>query len=210
MNRIFEFTPATEESVVPRILLLVHQAVDENFPTAEHGGRQFSKTVFSDEAVEKTAGDHNAPEDGLPPGPLMPPLPPGLPGPLGIVVPSLGSGVREEKTPDHSVPPPPLLGAARHSLPRVTPRPHSAEKDPKVASPLPQPAPTEGLSLADAAHAAKDHANAPVLSEQGMALPEQTRKKVTHRGQREADWTTRITLALLLAGLILLGYVVLA
>ena len=54
MNRILDFTASQEETVVARLLVLVHQAVDEHFPSAEQPNRQFTKTVFSGEG-EKTA-----------------------------------------------------------------------------------------------------------------------------------------------------------
>lgn len=63
MNRILEFSPSQEEAVVARILVLVHQAVDEHFPSAEQATRQFTKTVFSGEG-ERTAGVRAAPDSG--------------------------------------------------------------------------------------------------------------------------------------------------
>lgn len=54
MSRILDLTPSSEDSVVSRVLLLVHKAVDENFPKAEKPDRQFSKTVFSEDVVERT------------------------------------------------------------------------------------------------------------------------------------------------------------
>lgn len=53
-NGFLDFTPSQEEAVVSRILVLVHQAVDENFPNVEQAGRQFTKTIFSHEG-ESTA-----------------------------------------------------------------------------------------------------------------------------------------------------------
>lgn len=58
MSRILDLTPSSEEVVVSRVLLLVHGAVDENFPKAEKPNRQFSKTVFSDDAIERTGQLH--------------------------------------------------------------------------------------------------------------------------------------------------------
>ena len=53
-NRFLDFTPSQEEAVVSRVLVLVHQAIDENFPGVEKAGRQFTKTIFSNEG-ESTA-----------------------------------------------------------------------------------------------------------------------------------------------------------
>src|SRR5262245_38651707 len=62
MNRILEFSPSQEEAVAARILVLVHQAVDTHFPSAEQATRQFTKTVFSGEG-ERTAGVRGSPDD---------------------------------------------------------------------------------------------------------------------------------------------------
>lgn len=54
MTRILDLIPTSEETLVSRVLLLVHRAVDENFPRAEKPNRQFSKTVFSEDGIERT------------------------------------------------------------------------------------------------------------------------------------------------------------
>lgn len=54
MTRILDLSPTNEDIIVSRILVLVHKAVDDNFPRAEKPNRQFSKTVFSDDGFEKT------------------------------------------------------------------------------------------------------------------------------------------------------------
>ena len=54
MNRLLEYSPATEEAVVSRILVQIHKAVDEHFPSARQANRQFTKTVFSED-TESTA-----------------------------------------------------------------------------------------------------------------------------------------------------------
>lgn len=46
MQRVFDFTPAEHEVVVSRILLQVHQAVDEAFPHARPASQRFAKTAF--------------------------------------------------------------------------------------------------------------------------------------------------------------------
>lgn len=46
MQRVFDFSPAEHEIVVSRILLQVHQAVDEAFPHARPASQRFAKTAF--------------------------------------------------------------------------------------------------------------------------------------------------------------------
>lgn len=58
MSRILDLTPSSEEVVVSRVLLLVHGAVDVHFPKAEKPNRQFSKTVFSEDGIERTGQLH--------------------------------------------------------------------------------------------------------------------------------------------------------
>jgi hypothetical protein len=47
MGRIIEFQPADEQTVVARVLLELHQAIDANFPDANQTNRQFAKTVLT-------------------------------------------------------------------------------------------------------------------------------------------------------------------
>jgi len=53
MNRILEFDPESEHDVAARVLLKVHKAIDDHFPSAADPSRKFRKTVFSD-SVEVT------------------------------------------------------------------------------------------------------------------------------------------------------------
>ncbi|GEM_PF-6110567 len=46
MHRVFDFAPADQEVVVSRILVQVHQAVDEAFPHARPASQRFAKTAF--------------------------------------------------------------------------------------------------------------------------------------------------------------------
>ena len=48
MRKVVEFSPAPDSVIIPRVLVLVHKAIDENFPNAKPTSRKFSKTVFSD------------------------------------------------------------------------------------------------------------------------------------------------------------------
>jgi len=169
MNRILEFSPSQEEAVVSRILVLVHQAVDEYLPSAEKAGRQFTKTVFSGEG-ERTGGVQAAPLDGEAPR-------------------ASAFALGEETSPDgrplppsHSVPPPPA--ASSHSAPAT------------------QPPTTDPVAEATAAALSAAPGSRPTQLDQTMA------------GLRAAsgngDWTTRVILGLLLAGLVLLGYALFA
>jgi hypothetical protein len=212
LNRIYELTPSPEESVIPRILLLVHQAVDENFPTAEKAGRQFSKTVFSDELTEQTAGDRSAPPDdgfNLPPPPVLG---------VGKASPSSAGGDRLAKTKTVSpvIPPPPpaKVGEVRDTIP---PSPAQA----KPSSPLEswdEVKALEGSAPIPHQREAQDPQD-PASGEATLRDRkegkdrlgiEQHHKKKPPQDDASLgpDWTTRITLALLLAGMLLLGYVV--
>jgi hypothetical protein len=101
MNRILEFSPSPEEAVVSRILVLVHQTVDECFPAVAQANRQFTKTLFSDgertaignpegtsaafAQEEDTASDNKPPAaegaEAHPPAPPAPSRPPAIPPP---------------------------------------------------------------------------------------------------------------------------------
>lgn len=171
MNRILDFSPSQEEAVVSRILVLVHQAIDDAFPSAENANRKFTKTVFSEEGGEKTAalrpGEQFAHvEDTSPDG----------------------------RSPDGTaaVPPPPPS--------RVPPPPPGPSPGPKARTEAEAPESAQSLGF-------NSHLN-PMAGTRG---PSKTTRLDTHMermGVNEGpDWVTRITLALLIAGLILLAYV---
>jgi hypothetical protein len=46
VHRVFDFAPAEQEVIVSRILVQVHQAVDEAFPHARPASQRFAKTAF--------------------------------------------------------------------------------------------------------------------------------------------------------------------
>jgi hypothetical protein len=60
MSRILEFQPTDEHTVVARVLVELHQAIDIHFPGANPSARQFTKTVLTNQAGEATRVD-NAP-----------------------------------------------------------------------------------------------------------------------------------------------------
>ena len=47
MSRILEFQPTDEQTVIARVLVELHQAIDSNFPGVNPSTRQFSKTVLT-------------------------------------------------------------------------------------------------------------------------------------------------------------------
>ncbi len=168
MNRILDFSPSQEEAVVSRILVLVHQAIDDAFPSTENANRKFTKTVFSEEGGEQTAAmrpgdqfahvedtspDGRSPE-GVPPPPpnRVPPPPPAKPRAAELVVPEKGNTAESAKS----------LGFNSHLNPMNKDLSRSTRLD---------------------SHMDRMRAN------------------------EGPDWVTRITLALLIAGLILLAYV---
>jgi hypothetical protein len=50
LSRILEFQPMDEQTVVSRVLIELHQAIDLHFPDANPGGRQFTKTVLTNQS----------------------------------------------------------------------------------------------------------------------------------------------------------------
>jgi hypothetical protein len=57
LSRILELQTTDEQTIVARVLLELHQAIDVNFPNAGGTSRQFSKTVLSTHA-DSTAIDN--------------------------------------------------------------------------------------------------------------------------------------------------------
>ncbi len=232
-NRILEFTPSQEEAIVARVLVLVHQAVDEHFPSAEKATRQFTKTVFSDDGENTKVGpiDPNADTD-----------------PRGKPVAALaGAFGNEEKTgpgrePAEAAasaaglpPPPQTVGSkgASHasSAPRApAPPPPLPAQDPgiigrKSTAPTPQ-RPNPNISRHDSRHESRQneaggrggdgHSGLGAVS--GMSasgvsgISGMSGMTGLKGGALDAgpDWVTRITLVLLVAGLVLLAYSLLA
>lgn len=58
MSRILEFQHADEQTVVARVLLELHQAIDIHFPQAKGSSRQFSKTLLAAQTDVGTATDN--------------------------------------------------------------------------------------------------------------------------------------------------------
>ncbi|MCX6129347.1 MAG: hypothetical protein NTX25_09835 [Proteobacteria bacterium] len=67
MQRVFDFSPSDHEVVVSRILVQVHQAVDEAFPNAKPASSRFAKTAFvgSDEPTLTQLAPSDAIRDAL-------------------------------------------------------------------------------------------------------------------------------------------------
>jgi hypothetical protein len=64
MSRILEFQPEDEQMVVSRLLLELHKAIDQHFPNANPGGRQFTKTVLTNRS-EATRVDNMISPDNI-------------------------------------------------------------------------------------------------------------------------------------------------
>jgi hypothetical protein len=189
MNRILEFSPSPEEAVVSRILVLVHQTVDECFPAVAQQNRQFTKTLFSDgertaignpsdaasgaafALEEDTASDNKVPAEAqsadgqpqsAPPTPSRPPVIPPPPRPAAVTM-------KE----------PPYSKAGANQAPQ-------AHDKHAVSGHVPtQPTPKTRIE-----------------SRQGTALDE---SMAGLEGQRP-DWVSRILLAALIAGIVVFIY----
>jgi hypothetical protein len=61
MSRILEFQPTDEHTVVSRVLVELHQAIDVQFPGATPSARQFTKTVLTNQGGESTRIDNVPP-----------------------------------------------------------------------------------------------------------------------------------------------------
>jgi hypothetical protein len=62
MSRILEFQPTDEQTIVARVLVELHQAIDVHFPNAKPSAKQFSRTVLTNQG-ESTRID-NIPPSG--------------------------------------------------------------------------------------------------------------------------------------------------
>lgn len=193
MNRILEFTPSQEEAVVSRILVLVHQTVDECFPAVAQN-RQFTKTVFSDN--ESTVI--------------------GAPGIHGATADDAGSGARPSVFADNidtasdAAPDDLELSAieaqaqakAPPIVPPQPPRPH-----PSLVNTAPTPHLIAGPGAGGAAAAIGVMDRASTTSKGPTRLDTALDALSEDAGP---DWISRITLVFLIAGLILLAYATLS
>ena len=171
MNRLLEFTPSPEEAVASRVLVLIHQAIDENFPDASRASRQFTKTIFSEDRRTTTLALDAISDASLQRGAFAHDevtSPDGRPVEVGVpaTAPSPHSGATPNSTPADP-------GLAVHGPP-VAP----------VATSKPAPA-ISGTSNQAASPA-------PTTDETGP------------------DWISRVLIALLLAGVLMLTYLLTA
>jgi len=60
MSRILEFQPTDEQTIVSRVLVELHQAIDISFPNAKPTAKQFSRTVLTNQG-ESTRIDNIPP-----------------------------------------------------------------------------------------------------------------------------------------------------
>lgn len=59
MSRILEFQPTDEQTIIARVLVELHQAIDASFPNARPSAKQFSRTVLTNQG-ESTRIDNIA------------------------------------------------------------------------------------------------------------------------------------------------------
>jgi hypothetical protein len=64
LSRILEFQPMDEQTVVSRVLIELHQAIDDHFPEANPSGRQFTKTVLTNQS-DATRADNVPSKPGV-------------------------------------------------------------------------------------------------------------------------------------------------
>ena len=158
MSKILEITASQEEAVVSRVLLLVHQVIDEKFPALQNSSRQFTKTVFSEEG-ESTA-QHFVPSEAL----------------------------SDSDAP--TIPPPP---ASSRRSDKSSPQ--------QVTAPRAAPVTKKSESRSHGNFDPDNLSNSTRLGTEMESLKPESPL---------SDWTTRITVALLIAGLVLLAYALLA
>jgi hypothetical protein len=67
MTRILEFQPTDEQTVIARVLVELHQAIDSNFPGISPSTKQFTKTVLTNqnELTKENATISNTSNRGL-------------------------------------------------------------------------------------------------------------------------------------------------
>lgn len=175
-NRILEFTPSQEEAVVARILVLVHQAVDVHFPSAEKATRQFTKTVFSDDSERTAIGqvptaENFGSEERTGPG---------------------NEAARDDDKGEVTLPPPPSRGrpTAPTPPPPARPNPIQSRHD-------------SHHGARDSGHTGAPALASPMASTGGgSSSVTGLERQLLNR----PDWITRGLLALLIAGLLLLAY----
>ena len=171
MSRILDFTPSQEEAVVARVLVLVHQAMDEHLPYAGQANRQFTKTIFSG-SDERTSGTIPAAPD------------------FDDVAAQSAFGSKEATSPDG--------------------QPGTISSDtPQMSRPKPEvKKPADYITVSSTAELSN---SLPLPSMQPSSIEQEIGSLYsTMRSAKKAqgpDWVTRITLALLIAGLVLLSYV---
>jgi hypothetical protein len=239
LSRILDLSPTSEEVVVSRVLLSVHKAVDEHFPKAEQPSRQFSKTVFSEEALEGAGKLHlqaDRKEGATCDVALLEPAPNDSLSPPVSRQPIKGSGGLERRTEFSEVESTDTgasssqksqleanVAAARAARAVELRREeslalsHPVEADaapprPKKTNiPLPSAAPSSLSPMRSKRLAKNQPTNAAPVSQ--FETNDGTRLDDTfglmQQQQLEPNWISRVTVAFLLAGVILFVYVLL-
>ncbi|MCX6106625.1 MAG: hypothetical protein NTY08_12415 [Proteobacteria bacterium] len=157
MSRILEFTPSQEEALVSRVLVLVHQAMDDHLPHAGQANRRFTKTVFNQDAENTAISMAALQEEGANKDAASAELRGATPSAPEIPV---------------FIPPVPTNARSSNQRPASAPSAEGASARPKEPENRPTPKPTKVID--------------------------------------GPDWVTRVTIALLISGLVLLAYVLAA
>ncbi len=185
MNRILEFSQSQESIVVPRILIRVHKAIDENFPAAVAPPRQFSKTIFSEEE-EETAIQHSSGEK---------------------------NDVKEE--PKKTIPLPPSIHVDTKAAPKsplkATETPVSS-RNTGPSSALSAPPSGQKISMPISSLSPKNQKSLSAIksgmtfADMGPISKYNNLEEMESRLKLGPDWTTRIAILVFLAGLSSLVY----
>ena len=157
MSRILEFTPSQEEALVSRVLVLVHQAMDDHLPHAAQANRQFTKTVFNQDAENTAISMAAQQEEGA---------------------------TNDASSTEHRV----TTAHATEIPVFIPPVPTTARRSDQRSAPAPS---AEGANSRT-----KEHENRPVPKPVAVV--------------DGPDWVTRVTIALLISGLVLLAYLLAA
>lgn len=188
-NRILELNSSSEEAVAARVLVLVHKAIDENFPEAAKPGRQFTKTVFSEDA-ESTAISR-APAELIADGEK----------PLAFATEEKTNPLGKTEPPTPPKKADSLASAEAESIPAAPSVPKPSQEDLKGTEPL-------------AATSAKDQDVSAQIPAQTQGMASQAyltvEPEISPDQEQGTDWRIPVTLAFLLGGLIVLAYALFA
>jgi hypothetical protein len=191
MSRIIEHSASQEEAVVSRILVMVHKAVDEYFPSAMQANRRFTKTAFSMLEHDEDTAIVKVPEAEFPHE--IPP-PPETRGVKDSSPTTPGSFEQKAETGK-----PPELQRKQDSK-AIMSDPASSDKDLQTSSQNPGSleTPPSYISHLDP------------LASQMDSLTKESEGLQSSKSKRPFDRGTYVLIAAIIAGLIMLAYVLLS